>query len=76
MSVKSVPGNLVLIAPSLIGLPLALAPGFGPHYDVDDAAAEARALAWPVELNTANAASTHAPMTAARPTPQRARGVY
>jgi hypothetical protein len=34
MSVKSVPGCLVLIAPSLIGVPVAGVPGFGPQDDV------------------------------------------
>ena len=31
---KSVPGCLVLIAPSGIGVPVAATPGFGPHDDV------------------------------------------
>jgi hypothetical protein len=34
MSVKSVPGSLVLMAPSVIGVPLAAVPGLGPHEDV------------------------------------------
>ncbi|MBV9002224.1 MAG: hypothetical protein JO304_24420 [Solirubrobacterales bacterium] len=34
MSVKSVPGCLVLIAPSTIGVPVAATPGLGPHWDV------------------------------------------
>src|SRR6202012_3456490 len=34
MSVKSVPGCLVLIAPSTIGVPVAAVPGLGPHCDV------------------------------------------
>jgi hypothetical protein len=33
-SLKSVPGCLVSIVPMLIGLPLALTPGFGPHDEV------------------------------------------
>jgi hypothetical protein len=33
-SVKSVPGCLVLIAPSTIGDPVAFTPGFGPHDEV------------------------------------------
>src|ERR1017187_5157128 len=33
-SVKSVPGCLVLIVPSLIGVPVAFSPGLGPHDDV------------------------------------------
>jgi hypothetical protein len=36
MSVKSVPGCLVLIAPSTIGVPVAAVPGFAPHCDVSD----------------------------------------
>ena len=36
MSVKSVPGCLVLIAPSMIGVPVAAVPGLGPHGDVSD----------------------------------------
>src|SRR5947209_1291282 len=34
MSVKSVPGCLVLIVPRLIGVPVAAAPGLGPHDEV------------------------------------------
>src|SRR6202042_1449382 len=34
MSEKSVPGCLVAMAPMLIGVPVALTPGFGPHEDV------------------------------------------
>jgi hypothetical protein len=33
-SVKSVPGCLVLMVPSLIGLPVAATPGLGPHEEV------------------------------------------
>jgi hypothetical protein len=33
-SLKSVPGCLVSIVPILIGVPVALTPGFGPHFDV------------------------------------------
>jgi hypothetical protein len=33
-SEKSVPGCLVSIVPMLIGVPVALTPGFGPHLDV------------------------------------------
>ena len=51
MSLKSVPGCLVLIAPMLIGVPVAATPGFVPHEDVEtvpalaelDAGAEAEA---------------------------------
>ena len=31
-SVKSVPGCLVTIAPTLIGVPVAFVPGFFPHF--------------------------------------------
>src|SRR5947209_20584814 len=34
MSVKSVPGCLVLVVPRLIGLPVAATPGLGPHDEV------------------------------------------
>ena len=34
LSVKSVPGCLVSIVPMLIGVPVALTPGFGPHDEV------------------------------------------
>src|SRR5690349_1664344 len=37
-SVKSVPGCLVTIAPSLIGVPLAFTPGFFPHFVTSPAA--------------------------------------
>jgi hypothetical protein len=41
MSVKSVPGSLVLMAPSVIGVPVAAVPGFGPQDEVPlDALAE------------------------------------
>jgi len=36
-SVKSVPGWWVSIVPMLIGEPLALTPGFGPHVEVSEA---------------------------------------
>ena len=42
MSVKSVPGCLVLIAPSGIGVPVAAVPGLGPHDEVSDEAARPR----------------------------------
>lgn len=38
MSLKSVPGCLVSIAPTGIGEPVALTPGFGPHDDVPELA--------------------------------------
>src|ERR1041385_7519188 len=37
-SVKSVPGCLVTIAPSLIGVPVAFTPGLVPHFDTSAAA--------------------------------------
>lgn len=44
MSVKSVPGCLVLIAPSTIGVPVAATPGLGPHCEVLDEPLEALEL--------------------------------
>src|SRR5215469_1447820 len=44
MSVKSVPGCLVLIAPSTIGVPDAATPGLGPHDDVSGAPPELEPL--------------------------------
>jgi hypothetical protein len=41
MSLKSVPGTLVLIAPMVIGEPVALTPGLVPHADVTSAGADA-----------------------------------
>ena len=75
ISVKSVPGCFVLIAPSVIGLPLAATPGFGPHDDVAEAAADAVGAAWLLEL-IAKPTIRHAPMAAKRPTPQRTRRAY
>jgi hypothetical protein len=46
MSLKSVPGTLVLIAPIVIGVPVALTPGLAPQADVASAGAE---LAGPEE---------------------------
>src|ERR1700729_528334 len=40
MSLKSVPGCLVLIAPMLIGVPVAATPGLVPQDDVETAAAD------------------------------------
>src|SRR6185437_9656464 len=37
-SVKSVPGCLVTIAPTLIGVPVAFVPGFFPHFVTSSAA--------------------------------------
>jgi hypothetical protein len=41
MSLKSVPGCLVLIAPMLIGVPVAATPGLVPQEDVETVPAEA-----------------------------------
>src|ERR1700761_6744341 len=40
MSLKSVPGCLVLIAPMLIGVPVAATPGLVPHEEVDTVLAD------------------------------------
>jgi len=87
MSVKSVPGCLVLIAPSAIGVPVALTPGFGPHVDVLTAALELDELAAGAELLLALAlalallllllphpASARSAPTAIAATPIRTRG--
>jgi hypothetical protein len=54
MSLKSVPGCFVSIAPRLIGVPVAATPGFVPHADVLTVGVEAVALggadAPPLEL--------------------------
>jgi hypothetical protein len=90
MSVKSVPGCLVLIAPSGIGVPVALTPALGPHDEVsvdavvgalalvdelDDAAGAAALL---VELLLLlllpQAARNSTPKTAANDSPNRTRG--
>jgi hypothetical protein len=39
-SLKSVPGCLVSMVPMLIGVPVALTPGFGPHFEVSALAPE------------------------------------
>jgi hypothetical protein len=44
MSVKSVPGCLVLMAPSTIGVPDAATPGLGPHDDVSEVPPEPLAV--------------------------------
>ena len=88
MSVKSVPGCLVAIAPSRIGVPVALAPGFGPH---DDVLVETAALELVLELVVPLAAALlvvellllllpqpariAAPTTAARVRQSRVRGI-
>jgi hypothetical protein len=59
MSVKSVPGCLVLIAPSLIGVPVAAVPGFGPQDDVsvDELVAAAVLVAEVAEVDEAAGAA-------------------
>jgi len=52
MSVKSVPGCLVLIAPSTIGVPVAATPGLDPHDDVSEVPLE---LAELLEVELADA---------------------
>jgi hypothetical protein len=56
MSVKSVPGCLVLIAPSAIGVPVAATPGLGPHDEVLLDAADGLLLVLVAELDEALAA--------------------
>ena len=87
MSVKSVPGCLVLIEPRLIGVPLAVTPAFGPQEDVDvlpPAAALVELLLLPegaallllllLLLLPPQAASAKSEMTAASATKSRLRG--
>jgi hypothetical protein len=89
MSVKSVPGCLVLMAPSVIGVPLAAVPGFGPHDEVlvdalaalvvvelDDAAGAELVLALLVVLLLLlpQPATKSIPRTAAVDSPSRTRG--
>jgi hypothetical protein len=90
MSVKSVPGSLVLIAPRLMGVPLAAVPGLGPHDEVlvdaldellvvvelDDAAgAEVElVLLLLLLLLLPQAARESTPMTATMGSPSRTRG--
>jgi hypothetical protein len=62
MSLKSVPGCLVLIAPRLIGVPVAATPGLVPHDDVETV------LALPVEVAPEDAEDA-APVAAA-PVPE------
>ena len=60
MSVKSVPGCLVLIVPRFIGVPVAATPGFGPHEDVVEAVVvvlEAVEVVEVVELDVLTAAA-------------------
>jgi hypothetical protein len=89
-SLKSVPGCLVSIVPMLIGVPVALTPGFGPH---DEVSVDALLLELLDELEVppllapgallvlllllphpARIAAT--PKTAASPAHRRARGTY
>ncbi|HYB29228.1 MAG TPA: hypothetical protein VEF89_21625 [Solirubrobacteraceae bacterium] len=90
MSVKSVPGSLVLMAPSVIGVPVAAVPGFGPHDEVlvdaldelllvvalDDAAAVELALELVVLLLLPQAAMESTPRTATIGSPSRTRGTW
>jgi hypothetical protein len=89
MSVKSVPGCLVTIVPSVIGVPVAAVPGLGPHDDVlvdalvvalvvvaeVDEAAGAAALVVVVVLELLPQPATKTtPRTAASGRPTRTRG--
>jgi hypothetical protein len=87
-SLKSVPGCLVSIVPMLIGVPVALTPGFGPHFDVSTVPLEllvaalllvallllgAAAPLLELELELPQPASTSKPSTVASARSQRAR---
>jgi hypothetical protein len=90
MSVKSVPGCLVTIVPSVIGVPLAATPALGPHDDVlvdavvavpvlvlvvdVDEAAGAAALVVVVLLELPQPATKSTPRTATSGRPSRTRG--
>ncbi|HUA44995.1 MAG TPA: hypothetical protein VMA77_07200 [Solirubrobacteraceae bacterium] len=87
MSVKSVPGCLVLIAPNAIGVPVAAVPGFGPHDEVlvdaldEPALVVALDVAAAVELAVVvlllllpQAAMESTPRTATIGSPSRTRG--
>ena len=90
ISVKSVPGCLVLIAPSGIGVPVAATPGLGPHDEVLVDALVEPALVLVVELDEAagaallvallellllpQAVKKSTPRTAAHDRPSRTRG--
>jgi hypothetical protein len=63
MSLKSVPGSLVSMAPRLIGVPVAATPGLVPHDDVETV------LALPVEVAPEDA-EVAAPVAAAVPLPE------
>ncbi|MFZ0380635.1 MAG: hypothetical protein WCD11_03880 [Solirubrobacteraceae bacterium] len=84
-SLKSVPGCLVSMVPMLIGVPVALTPGFGPHDDVplELAAVLAAVVALDAALELLElllllpqAASSSAPMSAASATLARTRGAW
>src|SRR6516165_3534051 len=90
MSVKSVPGCLVTIVPSVIGVPVAAAPGLGPHDEVlvdalvallvlvvelDEAAGAAVLVAALLELfELPQAVRKSTPRTATHDRPSRTRG--
>ena len=91
MSVKSVPGCLVLIAPSGIGVPVAATPAFGPHDDVlvealvaaavlvaevDEAAGAALLLVLLLLLLLPQPAMNSTPRTAAHDRPSRTRETW
>jgi hypothetical protein len=91
-SLKSVPGCLVSIVPMLIGVPVALTPGFGPHDDVSLDPVLALAVVLELELALLgaaalelalllllllpHAASSAAATTAARAMPRRTRSAW
>jgi hypothetical protein len=90
MSVKSVPGCLVLIAPSGIGVPVAATPGLVPHDDVlvealvaalvadvdEDEAAGAALLLVLALLLLPQPAMSSTPRTAAHDRPSRTRETW
>jgi hypothetical protein len=78
ISVNDVPGWLVAIAPSGIGVPVAFTPGLVPHCDVFTAALVGAADAVPPELLEPlllHPAAASVPMTAASATAARAPGL-
>jgi len=64
MSEKSVPGTLVLIAPTGIGVPVAAFPGLVPHDDVADATWALSPLALALLPKTTTASAQSAAMDA------------
>src|SRR4051812_31187249 len=66
MSVKSVPGCLVTIAPILIGVPLAFLPLPRPHLELDVVAAPPAGVAVPPVLSPLS--PPHPPRTSSRAT--------